>query len=105
VIFITPAESDEYISEIPNLFECLLEILSPVEKSIYTFVPNIYSNDMCMVIQKPGSLLCALTEEMWMRSGRKAHEMDPSFTLIVNLSESPTVFSTELFSLPPEIES
>lgn len=68
-------------------------------------MPFIYSEDMCTIIQKPGNLLCALTEQMWMKAGRKVHEQDPSYTLIVNVSESPTVMSTELFALPDVIDN
>jgi hypothetical protein len=70
IIFITPAETTEYLADMPNMFECLLELISPISKHIYSLLPFIYSEDMCLIMQKPGNLICALTEEMWMKAGR-----------------------------------
>ena len=40
---------------------------------------------------------------MWASHGRKVHQQDPSYTLVINLSESPTVFSTEFLEMPEVI--
>ena len=50
IIFILPAEQHHLLPKMPIIFECLLSLISPVDKHIFTQIPLIYSEDMCMIM-------------------------------------------------------
>ena len=53
---------------------------------------------MCELLQKPGSLVCSISADLWQRRGHQVHKMDPSYSLLIQLkteakSASPSVIA------------
>jgi hypothetical protein len=53
-----------------ELFECLLSLLHPLNKMVFTQVPFIFQPELVMLIQKPGTLIASIDEGLWHSHGK-----------------------------------
>ena len=84
IIFV--CQSPETLDRMPVIFESLFELIKPLDKHIFTQVPQIVTQDMCELIQVPGSLLAGISQELWLKHGETVYEQDTDYSIVVSLS-------------------